>query len=213
MHPLTLVVGSGLSKSAPEVVEREKARIARWLEQGQIGAAKAEPKAARPKAVEVPESAPDTEAAPKESIAIPEEAACQSGRRLRRGREGPQAPLAWAAQGRAGQPHREGDRREPRARRGPIGLSLWPRWPGPGGQAERPVTTSESRENHTLVIVRKSVLQLWVQGELAPFKPVGVRNSDHLYDLRRRPSWPPGPEMRNRAHSRARAAIPRTESG
>jgi hypothetical protein len=55
----TLVVGSGLSKSAPKVVEREKTRIAKWLEQGSIGPAKATPKAAKPKAVQVPESAPD----------------------------------------------------------------------------------------------------------------------------------------------------------
>lgn len=66
----TLVVGSGLSKSAPKVVEREKARIAKWLEQGQIGPAKA-----KPKAVQVPESAPDTEAAPDEAIEIPDAAA------------------------------------------------------------------------------------------------------------------------------------------
>jgi hypothetical protein len=46
----TLVVGSGLSKSAPKVVEREKARIARWLEQGQIGPTKVTPKPAKPKA-------------------------------------------------------------------------------------------------------------------------------------------------------------------
>jgi hypothetical protein len=41
----TLVVGSGLSKSAPEVREREAKRIAKWLEQGAISAAKAKPKA------------------------------------------------------------------------------------------------------------------------------------------------------------------------
>jgi hypothetical protein len=66
----TLVVSSGLSKSAPEIVEREKARIAKWLEQGQIGPAKA-----KPKAVQVLESGTDTEAAQDESIAIHDAAA------------------------------------------------------------------------------------------------------------------------------------------
>jgi hypothetical protein len=46
----TLVVGSGLSKSAPEIVEREKTRIPKWLEQGQLGPTKAQPKPAKPKA-------------------------------------------------------------------------------------------------------------------------------------------------------------------
>ena len=46
----TLVVGSGLSKSRPEVTERERARIARWLEQGHIGPPKAKPKPAKLKA-------------------------------------------------------------------------------------------------------------------------------------------------------------------
>lgn len=32
----TLVVGSGLSKSRPDVVAAERARIQSWLEQGQI---------------------------------------------------------------------------------------------------------------------------------------------------------------------------------
>jgi hypothetical protein len=49
----TLVVGSGLSKSAPEIVIREKARIARWLEQGDVGA---KPKAAKSEPADVPEA-------------------------------------------------------------------------------------------------------------------------------------------------------------
>jgi len=69
----TIVVGSGLSKSSDEVREREAKRIAKWVEQGQI-AAKAKPKAAKPRAVQVPESAPDTKAAPDEAIEIPDAA-------------------------------------------------------------------------------------------------------------------------------------------
>jgi hypothetical protein len=69
----TLVVGSGLSKSADEVREREKARIAKWLEAGAIGG---KPKAApKPKAEQTPESAPDAEAAADGAIKIPEAAA------------------------------------------------------------------------------------------------------------------------------------------
>jgi tRNA A37 N6-isopentenylltransferase MiaA len=63
----TLVVGSGLSKSAPEIVEREKARIAKWLEQGAIGPAKAR--------VAMPKAAKPTAEKPDAVIAIPEEVA------------------------------------------------------------------------------------------------------------------------------------------
>jgi hypothetical protein len=67
----TLVVGSCLSKSAPEVVEREKARIARWLEAGAIGG---KPKAA-PKPKAEPKASEGTHPEQDAVIAIPHEAA------------------------------------------------------------------------------------------------------------------------------------------
>jgi hypothetical protein len=68
----TLVVGSGLSKSAPEVLEREATRIAKWLEQGSIGPSKAAKPKAKPK-VEKPDAVIKIDE--PEAIEFPEAAA------------------------------------------------------------------------------------------------------------------------------------------
>jgi hypothetical protein len=69
----TIVVGSGLSKSAPEVREREAKRIARWREHGGFAPAKAKPTAAKPKTAKQ-KAGPKAEE-PGPSVEIPEAAA------------------------------------------------------------------------------------------------------------------------------------------